>query len=75
MDAQGLAYLAAGLGAGLVTMGAAAGIGKITAAAAEATGRQPEAAGDIRTTALILTAMIEEVAIIAAATCFNLQGK
>ena len=36
MDAQGLAYLAAGLGAGLVTMGAAAGIGKITAAAAEA---------------------------------------
>ena len=75
MDAQGLAYLAAGLGAGLVTMGAAAGIGKITAAAAEATGRPPEAAGDIRTTALIMSALIEGVALFAAATCFLLQGK
>ena len=55
----GLIGLAAGLGAGLVTMGAAMGIGKITAAAAEATGRQPEAANDIRTTALIMSALIE----------------
>ena len=54
----GLIGLAAGLGAGLVTMGAAMGIGKITAAAAEATGRQPEAANDIRTTALIMSALI-----------------
>ncbi len=75
MEAIGYAYLAAGFGAGLVTIGAAFGIGKITAAAAEATGRQPEAAGDIRTTALIMSALIEGVALFAAATCFLLQGK
>ena len=64
----------AGLGAGLVTLGAALGIGKITAAAAEATGRQPEAAGDIRTTALIMSALIEGVALFCAVTCFLLSG-
>jgi F-type H+-transporting ATPase subunit c len=75
MDAIGYAYLAAGLGAGLVTIGAGYGIGTLTAAAAEATGRQPEAAGEIRTTALIMSALIEGVALFAAATCFLLQGK
>ena len=75
MDAIGYAYLAAGLGAGLVTIGAGYGIGTLTAAATEATGRQPEAAGDIRTTALIMSALIEGVALFAAATCFLLQGK
>ena len=75
MDSVFAAYLSAGIGAGLVTIGAGIGIGKITAAAAEATGRQPEAAGDIRTTALIMSALIEGVALFAAATCFLLQGK
>ena len=75
MDSVFAAYLSAGIGSGLVTIGAAIGIGKITAAAAEATGRQPEAAGDIRTTALIMSALIEGVALFAAATCFLLQGK
>ena len=75
MDAIGYAYLAAGLGAGLATIGAGYGIGTLTAAAAEATGRQPEAAGEIRTTALIMSALIEGVALFAAATCFLLQGK
>ena len=75
MDAIGYAYLAAGLGAGLVTIGAGYGIGTLTAAAAEATGRQPEAAGEIRTTALIMSALIEGVALFSAATCFLLQGK
>jgi len=75
MDAIGYAYLAAGLGAGLVTIGAGYGIGTLTAAATAATGRQPEAAGEIRTTALIMSALIEGVALFAAATCFLLQGK
>ena len=75
MDPQfGLIAIGAGLGAGLVTLGAALGIGKITAAAAEATGRQPEAAGDIRTTALIMSALIEGVALFCAVTCFLLAG-
>jgi F-type H+-transporting ATPase subunit c len=71
---NGLIALGAGLGAGLVTIGAASGIGKITASAAEATGRQPEAAGEIRTTALIMSALIEGVALFCAVTCFLLQG-
>jgi len=75
MEAIGYAYLAAGIGAGLVTIGAGLGIGKLTAAATEATGRQPEAAADIRTTALIMSALIEGVALFSAATCFLLQGK
>ena len=70
----GLIALGAGLGAGLVTLGAALGIGKITAAAAEATGRQPEAAGDIRTTALIMSALIEGDGLFCAVTCFLLSG-
>ena len=70
----GLIAIGAGIGAGLVTIGAAHGIGKITAAAAEATGRQPEAAGDIRTTALIMSALIEGVALFCAVTCFLLSG-
>tara|TARA_B110001454_G_scaffold214460_1_gene234258 strand:- start:737 stop:970 length:234 start_codon:yes stop_codon:yes gene_type:complete len=70
----GLIAIGAGLGAGLVTIGAGLGIGKITASAAEATGRQPEAAGEIRTTALIMSALIEGVALFCAVTCFLLQG-
>ena len=75
MDAIGLAYLGAGIGSGLVAIGAGLGIGKLTAAATGATGRQPEASGEIRTTALIMSALIEGVALFAAATCFLLQGK
>ena len=75
MDAIGLAYLGAGIGSGLVAIGAGLGIGKLTAAATEATGRQPEASGEIRTTALIMSALIEGVALFSAATCFLLQGK
>ncbi len=75
MDATFAAYLGAGIGAGLVTIGAGLGIGKLAAAAADATGRQPEAAGDIRTTALIMSALIEGVALFSAVTCFLLQGK
>ena len=50
-------------------------VGRGVSSAAEATGRQAEAAGDIRTTALIMSALIEGVALFAAATCFLLQGK
>ena len=69
----GLIAIGAGVGAGLVTLGAGLGIGKLAASAAEATGRQPEAAGDIRTTALIMSALIEGVALFCAVTCFLLS--
>ena len=60
--ANAFAYLAAGIGAGIVTIGAGIGIGKIAAAAMDGTARQPEATNDIRTTMIIAAAMIEGVA-------------
>ncbi len=57
-----LAWLAAGLGAGLVVIGAGLGIGKLASSAMDATGRQPEAAGAIRTSMIIAAALIEGVA-------------
>ena len=66
--------LGAGIGAGIVVIGAGIGIGILASAAANATARQPEAAGDIRTTALIMSALIEGVALFCAVTCFLLSG-
>ncbi|MCK5074796.1 MAG: ATP synthase F0 subunit C [Calditrichia bacterium] len=54
-----MAYLAAGLGAGLTIIGAALGFGKIGSQAMDATGRQPEAGNVIRTSMIILAAMLE----------------
>jgi len=73
--ALALAYLAAGLGAGLLTLGAGVGIGKIAAAAMDGTARQPEAVGAIRTTMIIAAAMIEGVALFGAVICVLLAVK
>lgn len=75
MEAASLAYLAAGLGAGLTVLGAGLGIGKLASSALEATGRQPEATGDIRTTMIISAALIEGVAFFAAVICLMLTFK
>jgi F-type H+-transporting ATPase subunit c len=70
-----LAYLAAGIGAGLVVIGAAFGIGKIASAAMEASGRNPEALGDIRTSMIIAAALIEGVALFGLVICILLAIK
>ncbi len=75
MDAASLAYLAAGLGAGITVVGAGLGIGKLAAAALEASGRHPEAAGAIRTSMIIAAALIEGVAFFAAVICLMLAIK
>ncbi|MCO5251504.1 MAG: ATP synthase F0 subunit C [Candidatus Kapabacteria bacterium] len=75
MDANSLAFLAAGLGAGLTVIGAGMGIGKLASSALEASGRQPEAAGDIRTTMIIAAALIEGIAMFAAVICLLLAIK
>ncbi len=49
----------AAIGAGLAVIGGAAGIGKAASSGNEAIARQPEAAGDIKGNALILSALIE----------------
>ena len=46
------------------------GIGLIGKSAVEAIGRQPSAAGDIRTSMLIMGALIEGVALFAIVVCF-----
>lgn len=51
-------------------MAAGLGIGKIGSAAMEAIGRQPDAAGKIRTTMIIVAALIEGVALFALVICF-----
>jgi len=60
-----LGLFGATIGAGLAVLGAAIGIGMIGNGAAQSTARQPEMSGDIRTTSIILAALIEGAAIIA----------
>ena len=63
MEATAMAWLGAGLGAGLVAIGAGLGIGRLAGPAMEGTARQPEATNDIRTTMIIAAALIEGVAL------------
>lgn len=62
---EGLALLGAGIGAGLAVIGAGMGIGRIGGSATEGIARQPNAAGDIRGTAIVLSAFVEGAALFA----------
>ncbi len=75
MEAIGLGYLAAGLGAALTVIGAGLGIGKLAAAAMEASGRQPEAAAAVRTSMIIAAALIEGATFFALVICILLAIK
>ncbi|MDQ3264861.1 MAG: ATP synthase F0 subunit C [Myxococcota bacterium] len=70
-----LAFLAAGLGAGLAVIGAGYGIGRLAAAAMDGTARQPASGGDIRTTMIIAAAMIEGAALFGLVICILLANK
>ncbi len=59
----------AAMGAALAVIGAAMGIGKIGSSAMEAIARQPEATGDVRTTMIIVAALIEGVSLFAVVVC------
>ena len=65
-----LGKLGAALGAAVAVIGAAYGIGKIGSSAMEAIARQPEAAGDIRMSMIIIAALMEGVALFAIVVCF-----
>ncbi len=69
MELAVLKYLAAGLGAGLVVIGAAFGLGKIGTAALEGSARQPEAAPHLRTTMIIIAALLEGAAMLGLVIC------
>ena len=70
-----LAWLAAGIGAGLVVIGGGLGIGKLASSAMDASGRQPEAAGAIRTSMIIAAALIEGISLFALVICILLALK
>ena len=55
---------------GLAAIGAGIGIGLIGKGAVEGISRQPSAAGDIRTSMLIMGALVEGVALFAIVVCF-----
>jgi F-type H+-transporting ATPase subunit c len=75
MDPLVMAFLSAGIGAGIVALGAGLGIGRLAAAAMEGSARQPEAAGDIRTSMIIAAALIEGVALFGLVICILLAIK
>ena len=64
-DFAAFGKIGAAIGAGLATLGAGIGIGNIGKAAMEAIARQPEAAGDIRSSMIVIAALIEGVALFA----------
>ena len=70
-----LAYLAAGLGAGMAVIGVGLGIGKLAAAAMEGSARQPTALGEIRTSMIIAAALIEGATLFAVVVCLLLAIK
>jgi F-type H+-transporting ATPase subunit c len=63
MDPKALAYLSAGIGAGLTVIGGAYGIGRLAAATMESIARQPNASGDIRGALFVAAGMIEGAAL------------
>ena len=73
--ARAWGMLGAGLGAGLATIGAGLGIGRIGQGATEGMARQPEIAGTIQTGALILSALVEGVALFAVVVCLLISLK
>lgn len=67
--AVGLGKVGAAIGAAIAVVGAALGIGKIGSSAMEAIARQPESAGNIRTSMIIIGALIEGAALFAIIVC------
>ena len=57
------------IGAGLVALAAAIGIGKLAQSTMEASARQPEISGGLRTTAIIIGALIEGVCLFGVLVC------
>lgn len=57
------------IGAGIAVIGAAIGLGKIGKSALESIARQPEAAGDIRSSMILIGAFLEGVSLLGVIVC------
>ena len=75
MESTSLAWLSAGLGAGLAAIGAGYGIGRLAGQAMDGIARQPQMAGDIRTAMIIAGALVDGVAFFAVIVCMILAFK
>ena len=69
LQAAVLAKVGGAIGAGVVAIAAAIGIGKLAQSTMEASARQPEIAGGLRTTAIIIGALIEGVCLFGVIVC------
>lgn len=69
LQAAALAKFGGAIGAGIVALAAGIGIGKLGQATMEASARQPEIAGGLRTTAIIIGALIEGVCLFGVIVC------
>jgi len=64
-----LGKVGAALGAAIAAFAAGFGIGKIGSSATESMARQPEVAGDIRSSMIIVAGMVEGAALLAIIVC------
>ena len=69
LQSVALAKFGGAIGAGIVAIAAAFGIGKLAQSTMEASARQPEIAGGLRTTAIIIGALIEGVCLFGVLVC------
>ena len=69
LQAAALAKVGGAIGAGIVAIGAGFGIRKLAQSTMEASARQPEIAGGLRTTAIIIGALLEGICLIGVIAC------
>ncbi len=75
MESAALAWLGAGIGAGIAIVGGGIGIGLVGSGAMQGIARQPQSAATIQTLTLIVAAFIEGIALFALVICFLLYLK
>ena len=69
LQAVALAKVGGAIGSSIVALAAAFGISKLAQSTMEASARQPEIAGGLRTTAIIIGALIEGVCLFGVLVC------
>ena len=69
LQAAAFAKFGGAIGAGIVALASAIGIGKLAQSTMEASARQPEISGGLRTTAIIIGALIEGVCLFGVLVC------
>ena len=69
LETVALAKVGGAIGAGIVALAAGLGIGKLAQHTMEASARQPEISGGLRTTAIIIGALIEGVCLFGVIVC------